>query len=407
MRADVPVVVFDGGRDAARVVTLAWSEGEVFEEVGAMVFSVMQAVVDVSKFTLRPAPEDGEVAWGAMADEVDARVGAPVTTVNTELQEAAERAIDVLDRLHGDEGLYAKFKLAGSVGLFDFAVLKRTQTVAWALWHARHEQRCEELMPERKVDDVTLEEAVTLRAKLARVAKYHLEFHQDEGPLVQSVTADRERRKIANDLEVLAKVFKRHYELLTSDPYYEADGAERAHVLAMVILRALGKTERATWTDRCAVLWTMLLADYKEVRDAGRWLLRARPDEAIARFPGLVPQRKRGSAKGEDGADVGADASADASAPQDASDEAGEIGEGEEAEGTTGAATTATGAATAATGAARAQASAGEGTGAVPRIAAAKAAGGGAKKVAAVKRVTSVKATAKTKGKVRAAAKKR
>ncbi len=364
-----------------------------------MVLSVMQSVVDVSKFTLRPAPEDGEVAWASLSDEVDARVGAPVTTVNTELQEAAERAIDVLDRLHGDEGVYERFKLAGSVGLFDLAVLKRTQTIAWALWHARHEQRCEEMMPERKVDDVTVEEAVTLRAKLARVATYHLESHKDDGPLVRSVTADRERRKIANDLEVLAKVFKRHHALLTSDPYYEAGSAERAHALAMVILRALGKTERATWTDRCAVLWTMLLADYKEVRDAGRWFLRARPDEALARFPGLVPQRKKSSVKGE-GEGEGA------SAPE-ASDEAGE---GEEPAETTAAQS---GADTTVMGSVRVEAPAGDGA-AVAKPAETKAAGAGAKTAVGAKKTTGAKPTraaspAKTtkRGQARAAAKKR
>ena len=356
-----------------------------------MVLSVMQSVVDVSKFTLRPAPEDGEAAWASLADEVDARIGAPVTTVNTELQEASERAIDVLDRLHADEWLYGRFKLAGSAGLFDLAVLERTQTIASALWHARHEQRCEELMPERKVDDATLEEAVTLRAKLARVATYHLEFHPDEGPLVRSVTSDRERRKIANDLEVLAKVFRRHAVLLTSDPYYEAGSAERAHVLVVAISRALGKAERAPWTDRCAVLWTMLLADYKEVRDTGRWLLRARPDEALTRFPGLVPQRKRSSAKGEDEAAEGSDVSA-----SDAIEEAGEgdaVAEGAEAAVTTGA---------------RVEAPAAE---AAAKTTEAKAEGGSAKTVVEAKRPMSAKTTATVKAKkkatARAAAKKR
>lgn len=270
-----------------------------------MTMDAMQPTTTL-RLTMGPAPDDGRSAWLLTQREVDARVGGPVKSSNVERQQAAERAIDTIESLHADARLYGIFKLLAAADLFRFSRLERTRTLAWALWYVRHCERNGELAPEWLVPEATVNEALGVRARVARVAVYHLEDHPEDGVLVKSVNGSLDRREIGNQLQTLREVCERHHDILSSDRKWSEDDFTRLGVLTQEFVRALGRGERAGWAERGAVLLELLLDEYKDVRETGRWILRAQPVEAVARFPGLVPSRRtkaagtKGEAEGED-----------------------------------------------------------------------------------------------------------
>jgi hypothetical protein len=100
--------------------------------------------------------------------------------------------------------------------------------------------------------------------------------------------------KLANHLLTLSQVHTRNRTTLSKDRKWRESDLTRATELSQKILRALGTSETLGWSERAAVLLMMLHESYSDVRDTGRWIERARPAEAMARFPALVPPRKRG-----------------------------------------------------------------------------------------------------------------
>ena len=270
-----------------------------------MTMDVMQPMSAV-RWTMGPAPDDGRSAWMLVQPEVDARVGGAVKSSNVERQEAAEKAIDTIESLHADPQLYGIFKRLAAAELFRFSRLERSRTLAWALWYVRHCERNGELAPEWVVPEATVNEALGVRARVARVAVYHLEDHPEDSVLVKSVNGSLDRREIGNQLQTLRDVCERHHALLATDRKWAEDDFIRLGALTQEFVRALGRGERAGWAERGAVLLEMLLDEYKDVRETGRWILRAQPAKAVERFPGLVPSRRtratgaKDEAEGED-----------------------------------------------------------------------------------------------------------
>jgi hypothetical protein len=237
-----------------------------------------------------------------------AHVGTALRRPNVEMQEAAERVMAAMDKLHGDTSLYAQFKTLSERGMFRFDRLGRSRTLAWALWYCRSQAKAAAAMPERKVPQALIDTGTSVRARMHRVMKHHLEFDAKDGPAVLSVTLGNDHRQLANHLQLLSEVAARHAELLATDRQWNSDAPKSAHDLARDISLALGGGDAVDWDGRSAALYMMLQEAYGDVLVTGRWILREQPAEGARRFPKLVPYRGGGrGASADDGATEEAD----------------------------------------------------------------------------------------------------
>jgi hypothetical protein len=242
--------------------------------------------------TLAPGPQDGESAWKLVQREVDARIGGAVKSSYVERQYAAEKAIAAIEALHEEPVVYGVMKGLAALKTFRFDRLERTRTLAWALWYVRHCEKLDELAPDRMVSEATVKEAVEIRARVLRIARHYLEDHVSEGVIVASINGSLERREIGNHLLALKGVCERNVGLLSKDFKWNNQDYARLGTLSQEFVRALGKSDKSDWSARGAVLLEMLQDEYKDVRDTGRWILRAQPEEGALRFPFLVAPRK-------------------------------------------------------------------------------------------------------------------
>ena len=278
--------------------------------------------------SMGPQPEDGRSAWEEVRDAVLARVGTALRKPNVEMQEAAERVMAAMDKLHGDAAVYGRMKALGEHGMFRFDRLGRSRTLAWALWYCRSQAKAAAATPERKVAQELIDAGTQVRARMQRVMKHHLEFDAKDGPAVLSVTLGNDHRQLANHLQLLGDIAPRHTALLATDRQWNADDPRRALGLARDISLALGGGDAVDWDGRSAALYAMLQEAYGDVLTTGRWILREQPGEGVRRFPKLVPYR--GGGRGASAADTDdtdddeavdeADGADDAEEPEDAAD---------------------------------------------------------------------------------------
>jgi hypothetical protein len=234
-------------------------------ENNAMVAPAKQSNLGSQRLTMGPSPEDGEDAWDIVQPDVDARLGTVVKSVNVDVQQAAERAIDTLEWIHTTPKVYGHFKALAAASLFDFTQLARSRTLAWALWFVRNQQTTEEKPVAGVVAETLLAEAIALRTRMAAVARYNLDaLPAEEHPRLETITEERERRKLANHLLTLSQVHARNRTLLSKDRKWRESDHTRATELSKDILRALGTSETLGWSERAAVLLAMLHESYNE-----------------------------------------------------------------------------------------------------------------------------------------------
>lgn len=249
-----------------------------------------RSALDTSAFTIQPVSIDDAGILQAVLAEVDAGLGAPTAHVNVDLQTAADAVIRVIAGLRGDGALYGRYKVMAAVGETDFAVLTRLNRHAPAMWFAAYRDKLEREAPGRVLTEATVKRAGDLRDDLLHVLGYHLGKDPAEGPRLRAITRGNDHLALANNLRYLAELAIAHGELLAGDRQHDPDGVQEALALSTEIRLARGAKEvpDVRWLDRCAVLWTGVQRDYAELANVGRFLLRARPDEAKRRFPALV-----------------------------------------------------------------------------------------------------------------------
>jgi hypothetical protein len=249
-----------------------------------------------------PPPEDGEAAWVLVAKSVDEATRGETLKINLDMQEFCDRAYVTITELRANRELYTKFKRLGAAGFFEFAVIERLYLNLPALWYARHMQQEEDATHRRRAPAELIARASERRARMFRIANYHLEHHSEEGALLREIKFSTDHQQLANDLVTLVKMFERHHEAIAADVHFKADDLAGARNDSQDIRRARGRTESSaiTWSERCAVLWTRVQRDYVELRATGAWLLRDKPDDARRRFP---PMFERASHRTKDAAD--------------------------------------------------------------------------------------------------------
>jgi hypothetical protein len=242
------------------------------------------------KLTMVPPPQDADAALKAVLLEVEqiARKGSP--HVNVEVQVVVRKIKAVLADVRSDAMLYEALKSLASARLFDFKCVNRLGTNVSALWLAGHHAKREKEQSERAVPEETAKEATHIREELTRTMRYHFGRDPVEGPSVNAIQNSVDYLELTNDLRYLHELSVRFHERLSRDAMYDTKMAARAKHLCEEIMGALDHTavDEIRWIDRVAALWSLVKADYNELKNVGRFVLRATPDEAERRFPSLV-----------------------------------------------------------------------------------------------------------------------
>jgi hypothetical protein len=253
------------------------------------------SALDTRAFTIQPVSiDDGSVLQSVLA-EVDAAIGAPTAQINLDLQTAADTVIRIIAGLRGDGALYGRYKVLAAAGETDFAALTRLNRNAPALWLAAYRYKLEREAPGRLLTEDTLKGYHELRDRLHFVLSYHFGDEEKEGPRLRAVTRSPDHLVLANNLRYLAELAIERADELAHDRKLDPHDVQRALAGSTDVRVALGAKEvpEVRWLDRAAVLWTRVQHDYAELAYIGRFLLRARPEEAGRRFPSLVRSRGR------------------------------------------------------------------------------------------------------------------
>jgi hypothetical protein len=240
--------------------------------------------------TIKPVvfkdPED----LSELFQEVDREIGGETTPINVDLRIAADTVSLVLTTLRTDTSLYARFKAMARAGEVDFEILKRLNRNAPLLWVAASEAQLERELSNRRVSAETRIQATTLRDALHRILTYHFGDEPTIAERLGGITRANDHSALATALHFMGTLALTHAEELASDRRYNPKMAADALSLSAAVRTERTAIEVPTirWSQRCAVLWTHVARDYAELIAVGRFLLRARPDEAMRLYPSLT-----------------------------------------------------------------------------------------------------------------------
>ncbi len=289
----------------------------------------------LASLSMAPAPVDDEAALREVLREVDplARRSA---SVNVDVQVPGRRLRRVLGRIRRDARLYESLKTLAAVGLFDFEVLNRLQRAAPALWLVGHRAKLERARGARAVDPALVERGAFVREEMARIARHLFGRDPIEAAAVNDLDHGNDHLRLANHLRYLHDLFVRHEARVARDAFYDPAHVVDAKRIGDQLRDALDarESDEVRWVDRAAALWATVRADYAELQQVGRFLLRATPELAKETFPALVkggPGRGK-SAREDDAGDEEDDDLGGAQPP--ANDAEAEGAEPKSAEGT-------------------------------------------------------------------------
>lgn len=246
--------------------------------------------------TSPPTPGSAE-SWRLVEAEVDGVSQGESTSPRVDLQDTAETAMKVVDDLSDDAALSARVAAIAATGEVAADLVTKTLRYASAAWYARHCQ----LLAEAAQRAETVPEALVTRgnelfARMHKLAEYHFADHGAEGPIVATLNAAPGHRRLANNLITLSELYGRHPDVVKGDAKnYQPTDQRDARKTAAEIIKALSDSEDSDaelWKGRCARVWTLLSRAYGELQALGRWLLRATPEEAAARFPSLIAEAR-------------------------------------------------------------------------------------------------------------------
>lgn len=263
---------------------------------------------------------EGEAAFAAVEAKLLALPSDNLSYVNVDVQVAAVTARGVARAITNDAALKARFEALAAAKEFDLNNLTNLETAALAAWFARHRlllasaTESEAQLPASLVAD-----AMGLKARMMRVAEYHLGDHATAGPIVAAIRAGAGYMDLANDLIALARLYKTYKKLLEHDKkdYQAADQTTAAKTGDQIVSLLGGSTpEQRKWADLQARAWTMLNHAYAEVREAGRYLKRNDADVESA-FPSLVAAARAESSKASGSKDAPGGSSGAGGAPSE------------------------------------------------------------------------------------------
>jgi hypothetical protein len=204
-------------------------------------------------------------------------------------ERAAAAALLVADACARPE-IRARFEELAAKGLFELAILDRLRDVARAARHAR--RMLLEASATANAVQVPLalfQEATGQRSRMLKVLDYNCGDDPAAAARLAAIRGGKGHLDLANDLLVLADLYRRHATALAGDRrHYRGEDEELARGLASRVFNALsdaGSPGVGRWAELQSRAWTNLARTYDEVRRAGQFLFYYQDPEA--RFPSL------------------------------------------------------------------------------------------------------------------------
>ncbi|HEU4406875.1 MAG TPA: hypothetical protein VFS43_16530 [Polyangiaceae bacterium] len=242
------------------------------------------------------AGSGGEARQGAfeeMRPEIEAVQEADVAPRRVNMQRAAAVVQTVATRDAAPERR-AEFEKLATVALYDITLLVRLVKLALAAWFVREMQlESQYRASNASVPEAIIQRAQARRAAMIRVIEYWARGVAEIVTLLELVRTGSGHQDLANDLRVLARIYRRpDFQGLVSPgaPDYDPADAGEAERLAEAIIRGLGLSEQSEaerWSSLADRTWTLLSRAYEEHRSKGILLFGSREDVAVT-YPSLT-----------------------------------------------------------------------------------------------------------------------
>ena len=190
----------------------------------------------------------------------------------------------------------ARFEELAQKGLFELARLDSLPDAARAARHARRMLvEASAAASALQVPIALFQEATAQRTKMLKVLDYNCGDDPAVAARLAAIRGGKGHLDLANDLLVLAELYRRHGASLTEDRrHYRADDEALARTLASRVFAALsdaGSPGVGRWAELQSRTWTHLARSYDEVRRAGQFLFYYQDGDA--RFPSLFAAARR------------------------------------------------------------------------------------------------------------------
>lgn len=202
-----------------------------------------------------PDPAAAENAFTTLLPRLRSLSADTLITLNTDLQDAAIRALAVARFLAEPEPI-TRFGLL-SPKLFDPKHITDLAPMALAAYHASNELRsARATSSEAKIPVDLADEAISVKTRMLKLAEYAFQGDAVISLEVADIRFGTGYKDLANDLVRLAKIYIAHQGILSKDAFtYRATDVDDARKLAQRILTELGNTrsiEETKWIDLSA-----------------------------------------------------------------------------------------------------------------------------------------------------------
>jgi hypothetical protein len=249
-------------------------------------------------------PKYDPVAAAACLDALRPRLAAiavdRVVVARLDVDAACRAVLVAVAWLTGEPALHARFQALARAGEVDAGNLDLAKSLAFAVMHASAEARdAGAFRTEAKVPPALDEESARVEREMQGVCEHNLLDHPVHGPTLALLSPGTSYEDRAADLLGYAKLYVAEHATISKDTRYKATHVADARRLAGEIHAALSLAMTPKAREQYDLLqraFTLLVAVYGEIAEAGRFLLRADPrrDE---RFPSLFAVGRPGVGK--------------------------------------------------------------------------------------------------------------
>ena len=231
-------------------------------------------------------PEQGKQAYDAVAPQLEDLAPTALRRVNIDVYQAGVRGVAVDQQLQDPA--------VGSV--FDELAPRFWQPehkrllgkLAWALVHCVTEaKRAGESANTGLVTMTAANAGMELRRTMLKVAEYNLGGDPQLAALFKRLREGAGYFDLAEDLQILARVYQEHAAALTNDRFFQLGHVDEANAIVANLFEYLGAQQsEKTWQLQVRRCWTLFAASYEEIYRVAQFIFHKDPAR-LAHFPNL------------------------------------------------------------------------------------------------------------------------
>jgi hypothetical protein len=233
-----------------------------------------------------PVPEHrGLPSYTKLKPLFDA-VAEPYAQLNVDMGDAGDVLLNVADALDDPKRKLREVLSSLPSATFDTTIPLRIRDYGWSLKYIEHARGTAALQQATtKVPDAVAQPARIIRNRMFKVVEYHLGDLPEYAKQVVAIREGTGYEDLADDLARLAVLFHQAHDRVSHDPkHYVATDRDDAMAYYETINTLLRKPPTDPWGVPAAQAWTLISAEYKDLRDTVEWLWR-RDAATRALFP--------------------------------------------------------------------------------------------------------------------------